>query len=98
MLMGQMGMHKCVFEMSGAEMRLMVGSKGTVVIVLYGLVQLGGSGGGLQMWEMSVDISCADDISIFPLCPLKCASEWIFFLFFFLWFVLFVCFFFKSCL
>lgn len=34
MLTGQMEMHKCVFEMSRGEMRLMVGTKGTVVIVI----------------------------------------------------------------
>lgn len=38
MLTGQMGKHKCVFEMSAGEMRLMVGTKGTMVIVIYGLV------------------------------------------------------------
>lgn len=41
MLKGQMGKHKCVFEMSAGEMRLMVGTKGAMVIVIYGLVLAG---------------------------------------------------------
>lgn len=50
MLTGQMGMRKCVFEMSGKEMRLMVDTRGD-----YGYCRVGSE--GVQMWKMSVDIS-----------------------------------------
>lgn len=54
MLSGQMGKQNWVFERSAEEMRLMVGTKGAVVMVIYCIYV---DREVVQMWKISVDIS-----------------------------------------